>query len=272
MRLRDAAACAIALSLLATACSRLTFIRPDMGGGDYEKTSPTYSFEDDPATKRRVATRRQVGLATNALRIGRLDEAEGHARKALEMAPDSADANTVMAIVQGKLGHAEASGGYYARAAELAPGQGEVLNNYGVWLCGNGRAAESLAWFDRALADAGYVRRDTALANAGSCALAAGQTGRVERDLREALSLDPANATALAAMARYQYGIGRYLDARAFSERRLDAAPATPDVLELASQIEEKLGDKAAAARYVRRLRTEFSQAGTVQPGDTSRP
>src|SRR3546814_6712665 len=73
----------------------------------------------------------------------------------------------------------ERAGGYYARAAELAPEQGTALNNYGAWLCGNGRAAESLAWIDRALADPIYRQRASALANAGSCALKAGQTAHV---------------------------------------------------------------------------------------------
>src|SRR3546814_10817463 len=58
----------------------------------------------------------------------------------------------------------------------------------------------------------------------------AGQTANVERNLREALSLDPVDATALEALAEYQYRNGRYMDARAFSQRRLAAAPATAAV------------------------------------------
>src|SRR3546814_7341732 len=85
-----------------------------------------------------------------------------------------------------------------------------------------------------------YRQRASALANAGSCALKAGRTANVERHLREALSLDPVDATALEALAEYQYRNGRYMDARAFSQRRLAAAPATAAVLLLASQIEEK--------------------------------
>src|SRR3546814_19010004 len=73
------------------------------------------------------------------------------------------------------------SGGYYARAAELAPEQGTALNNYGAWLCGNGRAAESLAWFDRALAAPLYRPRPSALANAGSCAPHAGTNATADR-------------------------------------------------------------------------------------------
>ncbi|HVI60232.1 MAG TPA: type IV pilus biogenesis/stability protein PilW [Luteimonas sp.] len=273
MRPHSAIAFAVALALLAGACSRLTFVKRDMGSGDYERTAPSYEFHDDPATKQRTRLRNHLVLAGNALRTGDLEQARGEARAALEIDPRSADANTLLAVVEGQAGNAGLAGGYYAKAAELAPEQGVALNNYGAWLCANGRAGESLAWFDRALADATYRERASALANAGSCALAAGQvTGRVEGNLRQALSLDPVNATALAAMADYQYRTGHYMDARAFSERRLAAAPASPPVLLLASQIEEKLGDKAAAARYVHRLRAEFPQTGTVQPGESSRP
>ena len=265
-------ALAIAMSLLVGACSRLTFIRPDASPGKYERIAPTYSFRDDPATRQRAALRGHVALAGDYLQAGNLDGAEKEARAALGIDPKSADAHTLLAVVAGQRGQAEQAGGYYARAAELAPQQGAALNNYGAWLCGNGRAGESLAWFDRALADAAYQRRASALANAGSCALTAGQTARVEGNLREALSLEPDDSTALAAMADYQFRNARYMDARAFSERRLAAAPATPAVLLLASQIEDKLGDRAAAARYVQRLRTEFPRAGTANPGESSQP
>lgn len=270
VRLRSAVACAVSIVLLASGCSRLTFIKPSMGSRDYERISPTYEFRDDPGARQKTQLRSHLVLAANALRTDKLEEAESQARAALKIDAGSADANTLLAVVEDRRGNAARAGGYYAKAAELAPQQGAALNNYGAWLCGNGRVAESLAWFDRALADATYRQRASALANAGSCALQAGRTGRVERDLREALSLDPAEATALAAMAEYQYRAGHYMDARAFSERRLAAAPATAAALLLASQIEEKLGDRAAAARYVQRLRREFPQMGTLQPGDSS--
>jgi len=109
------------------------------------------------------------------------------------------------------------------------------------------------------------------MANAGSCALTVGQTARADRDLRNALALDPASPVALAGMAESEFRAGRYLQARAFSERRLAAAPATQAVLLLASQIEQKLGDMAAAARYVQRIRVEFPEQGRdTRPGDAS--
>jgi type IV pilus assembly protein PilF len=269
---REALAGAIIACLLATACSRLTFIRPDASRGDSERVAPEYDFRDDERTKTRMALQDHLRLGQHRFRAGEFDLAEAQARAALKVDADSADAYTLLALIEERRGNGELAGEHYRKATALAPTAGAALNNYGVWLCRNGRAQESLAWFDRALADRRYATPASALANAGACAGMAGQYDRVERDLRAALSLDPENAVALEAMAEHQFRNGRYLEARAFSERRLGSAPADASALLLASQIEDKLGDKAAAARYVQRLRTEFPQARTAQPGEGSSP
>lgn len=271
MRLRDAIAVAVIAAVGLGACSRLTFIKPSTKRKGFTQTGPDYTIRSDGRGNARMAALDRVALAEQRLRAGQVDQAEVEARAALKVDPKLPDAYTVLAMVADRRGQGPQAGGYYAKAAQLAPARGTVLNNYGVWLCGNGRAAESLGWFDRALADPAYPTRARALANAGACALDAGQYPRAERDLRQALSLDPANPAALGAMARNEYRAARYLEARAFSERRLAAAAATPETLVLASQIEEKLGDTAAAARYVRRLREEFPQTLETRPGEASR-
>ena len=147
-----------------------------------------------------------------------------------------------------------------------------MQNNYGTWLCANGFQAESLVWFDRAMQAPGYGTPEVAQANAGNCALGTGQLERAERDLRQALSRDPSNATALGAMAELEFRRQQYLPARAFVERRLASGPASLAVLKLASQIEERLGDKAAASRYVQRIRAEFPDARDVTTGGNAGP
>lgn len=64
------------------------------------------------------------------------------------------------------------------------------------------------------------------------------------------MQIDPGNVAALGAMAQLRFNQGQYLDARAFMQRRLVAAPADRDALLLAAQIEDRMGDAAAAARY----------------------
>ncbi|NUS37738.1 MAG: type IV pilus biogenesis/stability protein PilW [Lysobacter sp.] len=267
MRPRKAIALLALLALAAAGCSRLTFVKPKMERGKYTRVAPEYEVREDKRDRQRIAALDAQGLAEQALRQGQLDEAERQARAAVAADASSADAHTVLAVVLQQRGDARQAGVEYARAVALAPGRGIVLNNYAVWLCDNGRPADSLPLFDRTLADSSYPTPAAAMANAGACALAAGQAARADRQLRQAIVLDPANAVALAALADSEYRAGRYLEARAFSERRLAAAPVTQEVLQLASQIEQKLGDTAAAARYVQRMRAEFPGKRAI-PGD----
>ncbi|UWU58641.1 type IV pilus biogenesis/stability protein PilW [Stenotrophomonas maltophilia] len=222
--------------------------------------APVYSVRDPDNVRRQVRLQDLLALAARDMQVGNLDAAERKAREALKLAPESPDALVLMAGIDERRGRTQQAGESFRRAAEQAPQRGDVLNNYGAWLCQQGRPAESLAWFDRALQAPGYATPAEAQANAGGCALDAGQLERAERDLRAALSTLPGNPVALEAMAQLSFRQGRYMEARAFAERRIAAAPTTRSVLQLASQIEARLGDRAASDRYIQRIRQEFPQ------------
>ena len=222
--------------------------------------APVYSVGDPESVRREVRWRDLLTLATRDMQVGNLDAAERKVREALKLAPEAPDALVLQAGIDDRRGRTRQAGENFRKAAELAPQRGDVLNNYGAWLCQQGQPAESLVWFDRALQAPGYATPGEAQANAGSCALDAGQLERAERDLRAALVAAPANPVALESMAQLSYRQGRYMEARAFAERRIAAAPATRSVLQLASQIEVKLGDRAASDRYMQRIRQEFPQ------------
>lgn len=270
MRLRRTIVALGVLALLAgVGCSRLTFIKPKFKN-DFHRTAPEYHVRDDPKDAQRIVAIDEVAMAEQSLRAGQLDQTEAHAKAALKADPSSSDAYTLLAMVADHGGDAAQAGQLYAKAATLDPARGVTLNNYGAWLCSNGRAAESLPLFEKAATDPGYSTPASAVANAGACALKIGQDAAAARYLALALQLDPNNAVALAAMAESQFRGGHYMEARAFSERRLAVAPASVTVLQLASQIEQKLGDTAAAARYVQRIATEFPQQRAVPTGDAS--
>jgi len=263
---------ALIVVLLATACSRLTFIRPKGGIREADAPKSEYSVSDSKATRQRLEEQDSLGLAEQRLRVGDLKTAEQEASKVLKRNPNSIGAHTLLAIVADRSGQSKVAGEHYRKAAELAPTDGGMLNNYGAWLCGNGFPAEALVWFDRAIAAPGYGGQAGALANAGGCALQTGQYERVESDLRKALTLDPTNAYALVSMARNELRLGHDMGARAFIERRMTAAPVDAGVLQLAVDIETKLGDKAAAEKYRQRLRAEFPDAAAASPGESARP
>lgn len=261
----------LATVLLAAGCSKLTFIRQDRGRGDFVRTAPDLNIQTDPlesgAAKAKLAIRRGQRYLT----AGDLQHAADAADEALELDPDSAAAHTLAALVAGRSGKAEQAGQHYRKAVELAPAMGGMLNNYGTWLCHNGRPADSLQWFDQALTDRSYATPAVAMANAGVCAADAGLSERSGLYLQVALELDPENPLALEAMAEREFRAGRAFHARAFSQRRLAAAQPTAKALWLASQIETKLGDTEAAARYVQRMKTEFPEAADSGSGDDGR-
>lgn len=261
-------ACLVGLVVVMAGCSRLSFIKPDYTRNDFRRTAPELDITTDRRNQDSVAARLAVQQGQLALSRGDLDAARQAAEQALDTNPDSAAAHTLRGVVAAREGEGDLAGDHYRRAVELAPHVGGMHNNYATWLCANGRAGESLAWFDQALADRNYRTPAVAMANAGACADDAGQGARAARYLEAALKLDPENPVALAAMAEHEFRAGRAFHARAFSQRRLAAAPANASVLLLASQIEQKLGDKEAAAGYVQRLRAEFPDTSGSGTGD----
>ena len=256
----------VLLMLGASGCSRLDFIRQDTSRRGFESTAHEVVITNSGRGNTGAIAR--VQSAQRHLGNGDLVEAAKQARQALKLDPRSAAAYSVLALVEDRKGNAALAGQHYRRAVELAPTDGGMLNNHGTWLCSQARAAESLDWFDRALAAPGYQTPVVALANAGTCALQAGLGVRADRLLRQALALDPVNTVALSAMAELEFKAGRTMAARAFTQRRLAAAPADRASLLLASQIEYKLGDRKAADEYVRRLGAEFPVANGTDTGD----
>lgn len=262
---RRAAVLVLLAGFASAGCSQLSFVKPDASRGDFRRVAPTVDVSGDA----RASDARALALEARArLQAGASAEALSLARQAVRRDGKSPDAHTVLAHALDRTGRSADAGTHFRRAAELAPMRGETLNNYGVWLCAQGRAAESLAWFEAAARIPGYATRAGALANAGSCARDAGDSARAEAYSREALAADAVQPVALATLARVMFDRGRWLDARAFSQRRLAAAPEDVASLQLASQIEQKLGDSDAARRYRERIRKLESAHGDADPGE----
>jgi type IV pilus assembly protein PilF len=201
-----------------------------------------------------------VALAQEYIRNGQYEIAMGRLEQALRLDPRSANAHTMMGLLNERIGRSERAGVSYRRAAQLEPDKGDFANNYGAWLCRNGQPSESLDWFEKALEDPFYRTPDLALSNAGRCARQAGEVGRADALLRRALEANPRNTTVLSELARLQFDQGDFLRARAFIQRRESAGTVDPETLELAARIEERLGDMDAANRYRTRLVNEFPE------------
>ena len=233
---------------------RLTIVRPNAQPRGYTQVAPTYDVSGKNAKKSTEDPTMLLAVASDLYQRQQWDEAERVTRKALKAQPGSGDGNTLLGAIADARGNAADAGKAYKAAVDSAPTNGVYANNYGSWLCANGQPAQSLAWFDRAVADPAYPTPAGAMANAGNCANQANQPVQAEVYWRSAAAQDPQNLTALSGLATLVFKQGNYLDARAFVERWLALRPEDAAGLRLAASIEQKLGDNEAASRYLSRL------------------
>lgn len=253
MRLRNALTALLLCCVAVTGCKRLTFIKPNYDKMKIEQVKQAPDLRDSPEDKRRMVGADSGEAAANRLQAGDLEGAERAAQNAIKNSPGDATGYTIMALVQQGRGKSVAAGGYFQKAATLSNAGPAEWGNYGSWLCESGQAAEGLAWIDRALQYPDAVDAAGMLANAGKCALKAGQAARAEQNLRAALNAAPDNGVALDGMAQLMLDRGQNFEARAFSERRL-ALGDSAEGLQRAILIETRLGDTASAQRYRDRL------------------
>lgn len=199
-----------------------------------------------------------LNLGVAYLRQGRPEVALANLQEALEYNPRLAPAHSTIAIVYEQLQQPDLAEEHYRRAMQLGPGDGSAANSYAVFLCRNGRWNEAERYFRRAADNPRYPTPEAALTNAGVCARGAGDLAAAERYLREALARNAVFPDALYNMAELSYQSQDYLAARAFTQRYLSGAAASPELLLLCVRVEQQLNGADAAAQCAAQLRTSF--------------
>lgn len=148
----------------------------------------------------------------------------------------------------------------FQRAMSLAPNDPDVNNNYGWYLCETGKERQSIVYYLNALKNPLYVTPERAYANAGRCALKAGDLEGAENYLQQALRLasDGAPETRLQ-MASLYYQRAAYENARRLLNEALkQMEPPTASALWLGVRVERKLGNKVTEGGYAAQLRSRY--------------
>lgn len=216
------------------------------------------SSEQSPGQKR-AAIRLQ--LAAGYYEQGQLEVALDEVRLAVLADPDNAEAYGVRALIYLAMGETGLAEDNFLRALNLAPHHPDLSNNYGSFLCQNARAAQSIAYFEAALANRAAPARAKALNNAGSCSLKIPDNAGAERYLLQAVQLTPDLPATNANLARVYYERRDYARAGFFIGRltevaRPESLPA--DVLWLALKVRRKLGDTSAEEGMAAQLRRQY--------------
>ena len=198
----------------------------------------------------------KLGLAY--LQKGSYKAANSKLLKALEQDPDNAVVHLYMAELQKVLKVKDKADAHYKKAIELDPQFSRAKNNYGAFLCSEGKYKESVKLFEDVLKDPLYSDKIGVYENLGICEQQRGNMHLAEQHFRHALKLNHNLPKALLGMTQISYDSGLYKPAKRYYSRYLSLARQTPESLWIGVLIERKYKNKKAVESYSTILRVKF--------------
>jgi type IV pilus assembly protein PilF len=209
-----------------------------------------------PRNTEASAINTRLGLAY--LRNNDLNLAKEKIEKALKQDPDSTNAMMAYGMLLQKLDDPKKADEYFKKAISTNPKDPDLRNNYGGFLCQEGRYQEGVEQFLYAMNDPLYKTPQYAADNIGNCYLKSGDMVRAEAYYRKALEIDKYFPQALYHMARLSFLEQNYMSARAYLQRFNAVAGDVSASLWLCYQVELELNNARDATRCADKLLKQF--------------
>jgi type IV pilus assembly protein PilF len=224
--------------------------------------------QSEPPDPTEEAGRINARLAMEYLKRDQLKVAQEKIEKALVQNPKDVIVQLSAGLVYERLREQKKAEKHFRQALRVDTNSPEAQNALGAFLCRNDQHSKGQEMFLKAAANPLYRTPFVAYTNAGVCARSAGELEQAERYLRQALATKVDYPEAYAQLAGVLHERGSNLQARAFVERYLAVAPATPDMLLLGHVIELALKDEGAAKSFRERLKKEFPDSEQARAVD----
>ncbi|MDI5984733.1 type IV pilus biogenesis/stability protein PilW [Halomonas sp. M4R5S39] len=215
--------------------------------GCASQAGPLNGSEESP-----VDAYTQLGIAY--LERGNLQRAMSSLDRALQRAPDDAEALQAMAMVYQRQGESELADETFRRALDADTGFTRARNNYAAFLYDRGRIREACDQLEQATQDTQYANRAQLFANLGQCQQELGDLDAARTSLTRAQAIDPRSARSYFTLAELEHAQGNHARARNQLEGFMRLAGTSPAALLLARDIARAEGDQAAAAFYTEQL------------------
>lgn len=223
---------------------------------NFESPSSARNLGSDSRNRARIHTE----LATAYYEGGHMSVAIDELRIALNADSSYVQAYSLRGLVYAQLREYAKAEEDFRRALNLAPGDPEVNNNYGWYLCETGKPGQSIQYFLQALKDPLYQTPDRAYTNAGTCALKAGDLDGAQTYLLNALRFSRDGAPqARLQLAKLFFQRGIHEESRIYLNDVLKMMePPTAEALWLALRIERRLGNRTAESAFAAQLRSRY--------------
>lgn len=260
MSKRMAGIVTLAVLAVLAGCTTTTTTTSTGPAGDTEARPGRLAAADKGDPERRAKVR--LELASAYLSRGQFDTALEEARQALAAKPDWPDAYSLLALIYASQGDNRQAEQSFQRALQLSPQDGNLMHNYGWYLCQQRRFADADRQFQSALAQPQYRDLARTLMAAGVCQARDNRMAEAERSLARAFELEPANPAVAYNLSDLLYRRGDYERAR-FYVSRVNAVPdyTNAQSLWLAARIEKRAGNASGLEDAARKLRDRFPQS-----------
>jgi type IV pilus assembly protein PilF len=254
----------------ALAQQSLEWMKEMPGGGSPGMTTLSPGANDtqqsvrvDPKYRAKIHTE----LAAAYYQAGSMAVALDEVRIALESDSNFVQAYSLRGLIHAQLKENAKADEDFRKALSLKPNDPDVNNNYGWYLCHSDRARQSIAYFLNALKDPLYETPDVAYANAGACAMKAGDLDGAQNYLLNSLRLarGPAPGTRVV-MADLLYRRGNFDEAKVYLGEAIKAMDTpSAEALWLGVRIERRLGNKAGEGSHAAQLRNRYPTSPEYQ-------
>ena len=206
----------------------------------------------------RARARSHTDLAAAYYQRGSLGVALEELRIATAADPGYAPAHNLLGLVHMDLREEGLAAESFQRALSLAPNDGDINHNYGLFLCQTKREPDSIKYFMQAIKNPLYSTPARSYSAAGVCTMRTGKPKEAEQYFERALRLQPDDPQALLNLGQIRYRQGRMDEARRLVAQynKLDAGDA--ESLWLALRIERKSGQRVAEQSFANQLRRRF--------------
>lgn len=203
-------------------------------------------------------------LGAEYFRLKRFDVALEEFSTAVDRSPNYALAYNGLGLVHAALGDQVRAEEAFKRAIQLQPANSESHNNYGRFLCEQGKYEASQKEFLQAVKNPLYKTPQVALYNAGVCALRAQQKTQAENFFFQALQVDPLAHASAYQLANLQFNRNEPALALNTLQNSVNVAPS-PESLFLAVRISRALQMADDANYYSVQLHKLFPNANETK-------
>ncbi len=225
-------------------------------GSTVDSQSVVPRAEVDTEERRRARIR--LELAAGYYQQRNYSVALDELRQALTIDPDYGAAFGMLGLVYMELKENDLADQSFRKALTLMPGNPELNNNYGWFLCRTGRQEQSLPYFEKAASDPLYQTPARPLYNAGICMRQTEDEEKALAYLHRAFQVDPSNAVTLYNLADIYLARKDAERAHFYSQRLLKAYQPTAQVLWQAARVAHMRGDTVEFESIASQLRSGF--------------